>query len=92
MQQDSSVLPSTLFFTTKTRSGNSSFSHVVQVIARVRSSYYNRTRIKETRIKETFGYKKRFHNSAFMHDKLSMLIGRLIKETKDKRNFGLTAL
>ena len=28
--------------------------------------YYSRTRIKETRIKETFGYKKRFHSSDFM--------------------------
>ena len=29
----------------------------------------------KTRIKETFGYKKRFHSSAFMQDKLSTLIG-----------------
>ena len=42
--------------------------------------------MKETRIKETFGYKKRFHSPAFMRDKHSMLIGQLIKETMDKRN------
>ena len=52
---------------------------------------YSRTRIKETRIKETFGYKKRFHSSAFMQDKLSTLIGQLIKNM-DKRNPILTAL
>ena len=45
-----------------------------------------------TRIKETFEYKKRFHSSAFIQDKLSMLIGQLIKETMDKRNSILTAL
>ena len=39
---------------------------------------YSRTRIKETRIKETFGYKKRFHCSAFMQDRPSTLIGQLI--------------
>ena len=32
-------------------------------------------------IKATFVYKKRFHSSAFMRDKHSMLIGQLIKET-----------
>ena len=42
---------------------------------------YSRTRIKETRIKETFGYKKRFHSSDFMQFKRSTLIGQLIKET-----------
>ena len=47
---------------------------------------YSRTRIKETRIKETFGYKKRFHSSALMRDKLYTLIGQLIKETMGKRN------
>ena len=52
---------------------------------------YSRTRIKETRIKETFGYKKRFHSSDFMQVKLSTLIGQLIKETMDKRNPFLTA-
>ena len=31
-----------------------------------------------TRIKETFGYQKRFHSSAFM---LSTLVGQLMKET-----------
>ena len=35
---------------------------------------YSRTRIEETRTKEKFGYKKRFHSSAFMQDKLSTLI------------------
>ena len=39
-----------------------------------------------TRIKETFGYKKRFHSSNFMQDKLSTLIGQLIKETIKIRN------
>ena len=29
---------------------------------------YSRTRIKETRMRETFGYKKRFHSSAFTQD------------------------
>ena len=52
---------------------------------------YSRTRIKETRIKETFGYKKRYHSSDFMQVKLSTLIGQLIKETMDKRNPFLTA-
>ena len=42
--------------------------------------------LKETRIKETFGYKKRFHSSDFMQVKLSTLIGQLITETMDKRN------
>ena len=46
--------------------------------------------MKETRIKETFGYKKRFHSSDFMQVKLSTLIGQLIKETMDKRNPFLT--
>ena len=50
---------------------------------------YSRTRIKETRIKETFGYKKRFHSSDFMQVKLSTLIGQLIKETMDERNLFL---
>ena len=40
----------------------------------LKSSRYSRTRMKET-----FGYKKRFHSSAFMQDNLSMLIGQLIK-------------
>ena len=52
---------------------------------------YSRTRVKETRIKETFGYKKRFHSSDFMQVKLPTLIGQLIKETMDKRNPFLTA-
>ena len=52
---------------------------------------YSRTRIK-TRIKETFGYKKRFHSSDFMQVKLSTLIGQLIKETMDKSNPFLIAL
>ena len=52
---------------------------------------YSRTLIKETRIKETFGYKKRFHSSDFMQVKLSTLIEQLIKETMDKRNPFLTA-
>ena len=43
--------------------------------------YYNRTRIKET-----FGYKKCFHSSAFMQDKLSALIGQQLKEIMGKRN------
>ena len=42
---------------------------------------YSRTRVKETRIKETFGYKKRFHSSTYVQDKRFMLIGQLIKET-----------
>ena len=50
---------------------------------------YSRTRIKETRIKETFGYEKRFHSSDFMQVKLSTLIGQLIKETMDKKSFSL---
>ena len=33
-----------------------------------------------TRIKETFGYKKRFHSSDFMQVKLSTLLGQLIKK------------
>ena len=49
------------------------------------------TRIKETQIKETFGYKKRFHSSDFLQVKLSTLIGQLIKETMDKKNLFLTA-
>ena len=44
---------------------------------------YSRTRIKETRVKETFGCKKRFHSSAFMQDK-SFCVNRTI----DKRNYG----
>ena len=47
---------------------------------------YSRTRIKERRIKETFGYKKRFHPSDFMQVRLSTFIGQLIKESMDKRN------
>ena len=50
-------------------------------------SGYSRTRIKETRIKETFGHKRRFHSSAFMQDKLSMLIGQPMKETMDEKFF-----
>ena len=46
----------------------------------------SRSRIKETRKKETFGYKKHFHYFAFMQGKLSTLIGQLMKETVDKRN------
>ena len=45
-----------------------------------------------TRIKETFGYKKRFDSSAFIHDKLSTVIGQLITETMDERNSFVTAL
>ena len=45
---------------------------------------YSRTRIKETRIEETFGYEKHFHSPAFMQDKLSTLIGQLMKETGQK--------
>ena len=47
--------------------------------------------LKKLRIKETVGYKKRFH-SAFMRDKPFTLTGQLIKETMDKRNSFLTAL
>ena len=54
--------------------------------------FYSRTRIRETRIKETFGYKKRFHFSVFMQDKLSALEGQMINETMNKGNFFLTAL
>ena len=46
---------------------------------------------KETRIKVTFGYKKRFHSSDFMQVKLPALIEKLIKETMDRRNPFLTA-
>ena len=46
------------------------------------NSIYSRTRMEETRIKETFGYKKRFHSSAFKQDKLSN-----IDKTTDKRNY-----
>ena len=42
--------------------------------------------------RETFGYKKRFPSSAFMQDKPSTLIGQLIKETMDKRNFSYRPL
>ena len=42
-----------------------------------------------TRIKETLGYKKRFHSSAFMQDKLSTLIGQPIKETWVKETLSL---
>ena len=63
----------------------------VKILSSVEVSY-SRTRIKETRIKETFGYKKRFHSFTFMQDKLSTLIGQLMKETVDKRNSFLTAL
>ena len=48
--------------------------------------------MEETRIKETFGYKKRFHSSAFMQDILSTLKGQLIKATLYNRNSFLTAL
>ena len=41
----------------------------------------------QTRIEETFGFKKRFHFSAFMQDKLSMQLEQRIKETMDKRIF-----
>ena len=44
-----------------------------------------------SRIKETFGYKKRFLSSHFMQDKLSTLIGQLMKETMDKTNSFLAA-
>ena len=53
---------------------------------------YNRTRRKETRIKETFGYKKRFHFSTFMLDKLFIFIRQLKKGIMDKRISFLTAL
>ena len=49
---------------------------------------YNRTRRKETRIKETFGYKKRFHFSTFILDKLLYLQTLYIHKTTEKRNYG----
>ena len=39
---------------------------------------YSRTLIKETQIKETFGYKKRFHSSDFMQVNISTVIGQLM--------------
>ena len=66
-------------------------SNIIRLIRIPHYSYYSRTRIQETWIKETFGYKKRFHCSDFMQVKLSTLIGQLIKETIDKRNPFLTA-
>ena len=53
--------------------------NVVPEILRI--SVYSRTRIKET-----FGYEKRFNFSTFMQDKLSTLIRQVIKETVNKRN------
>ena len=70
----------------------SEFMYVLHVKWETITIKYSRTRIKETRIKETFGYKKHFHSSAFMQVKLSTLIGQLINETMDKRNFFPTAL
>ena len=50
-------------------------------------------RFKRNTAKKTFGYKKRFHSSAFMQDQLSStLTGQLIKETMDKTNSFLPAL
>ena len=57
-----------------------------------RTPFPNLSQYSRTRIKETFEYKKRFHSSTFRQDKLSMLIGQLIKETMDKKNSFLTAL
>ena len=48
--------------------------------------------MEQTRIKATFGYKKRFHSSAFVQDILSTLKGQLIKETMDRRNSLLAAI
>ena len=39
----------------------------VMTLDQLTISKYSRTRMKEKQIKETFGYKKRFH-SAFMRD------------------------
>ena len=45
-----------------------------------------RRKIKSNSDKETFGYKKRFHSSASMQDKLSMLIHVELIKTMDERN------